>query len=84
MVEKDVLGIWVGANESSKFWLGILNDLSNRGVKDVLVFCVDGLSGFKEAIGAAYPYAKIQRCIIHQLRASTRYNGRESIVAGIR
>ena len=71
--EKDVLGIWVGANESSKFWLGVLNDLSNRGVKNVLVFCVDGLSGFKEAIGAAYPYAKIQRCIIHQLRASTRY-----------
>ena len=71
--EKDVLGIWVGANESSKFWLGVLNDLRNRGVKNVLVFCVDGLSGFKEAIGAAYPYAKIQRCIIHQLRASTRY-----------
>ena len=71
--EKDVLGIWVGANESSKFWLGVLNDLHNRGVKNVLVFCVDGLSGFKEAIGAAYPYAKIQRCIIHQLRASTRY-----------
>ena len=71
--EKDVLGIWVGANESSKFWLGVLNDLRNRGVKNVLVFCVDGLTGFKEAIGAAYPYAKIQRCIIHQLRASTRY-----------
>jgi len=71
--EKDVLGIWIGANESSKFWLGVLNDLRNRGVKNVLVFCVDGLSGFKEAIGAAYPYAKIQRCIIHQLRASTRY-----------
>lgn len=71
--EKEVLGIWIGANESSKFWLGVLNDLHNRGVKNVLVFCVDGLSGFKEAIGAVYPYAKIQRCIIHQLRASTRY-----------
>ena len=71
--EKEVLGIWIGANESSKFWLSVLNDLSNRGVKNVLVFCVDGLPGFKEAIGAAYPFAKIQRCIIHQLRASTRY-----------
>lgn len=71
--QKEVLGIWIGANESSKFWLGVLNDLHNRGVKNVLVFCVDGLSGFKEAIAAVYPYAKIQRCIIHQLRSSTRY-----------
>ncbi len=78
---KDVLGIWVGANESSKFWLGVLNDLRNRGVKNVLVFCVDGLSGFKEAIGAAYPYAKIQRCIIHQLRASTRYISHKDLKA---
>lgn len=71
--EKEVLGIWVGANESSKFWLSVLNDLRNRGVKDVLIFCVDGLNGFKEAIGAVYPFAKIQRCIIHQLRASMKY-----------
>lgn len=71
--EKEVLGIWVGANESSKFWLSVLNDLKNRGVQDVLVFCVDGLNGFKEAIEAAYPFAKIQRCIIHQLRASMKY-----------
>ena len=71
--EKEVLGIWVGANESSKFWLSVLNDLKNRGVDDVLIFCVDGLNGFKEAIGAAYPFAKIQRCIIHHLRSSMRY-----------
>ena len=71
--EKEVLGIWIGANESSKFWLSVLNDLKNRGVQDVLIFCVDGLNGFKEAIGAAYPFAKIQRCIIHQLRASMKY-----------
>jgi transposase-like protein len=70
---KEVLGIWVGANESSKFWLSVLNDLKNRGVQDVLVFCVDGLNGFKEAIAAVYPFAKIQRCIIHQLRASMKY-----------
>jgi transposase-like protein len=71
--EKEVLGIWIGQAESSKFWLGVLNDLQNRGVSNVLVFCVDGLSGFKEAISAAYPAARIQRCIIHQLRASTKY-----------
>lgn len=71
--EKEVLGIWIGANESSKFWLSVLNDLKNRGVQGVLIFCVDGLNGFKEAIGAAYPFAKIQRCIIHQIRASMKY-----------
>lgn len=71
--EKEVLGIWVGANESSKFWLSVLNDLKNRGVKDVLIFCVDGLNGFKEAIGAVYPFAKIQRCVIHQIRSSMKY-----------
>lgn len=71
--EKEVLGIWIGANESSKFWLSVLNDLKNRGVHNVLIFCFDGLNGFKEAIGAVYPFAKIQRCIIHQLRASMKY-----------
>lgn len=71
--EKEVLGIWIGANESSKFWLSVLNDLKNRGVQDVLIFCVDGLAGFKEAIGATFPFAKIQRCIIHQIRSSMKY-----------
>lgn len=71
--EKEVLGIWIGANESSKFWLSVLNDLKNRGVQDVLIFCVDGLNGFKEAIGAVYPFARIQRCIIHQIRSSMKY-----------
>lgn len=70
---KEVLGIWIGANESSKFWLSVLNDLKNRGVEDVLIFCVDGLNGFKEAIGATFPFAKIQRCIIHQIRSSMKY-----------
>lgn len=71
--EKEVLGIWIGANESSKFWLSVLNDLKNRGVQNVLIFCVDGLNGFKEAIGATFPFAKIQRCIIHQIRSSMKY-----------
>ena len=57
---KEVLGIWVGANESSKFWLAVLNGLKNRGVRDVLIFLVDGLNGFKEAILATFPYEKIQ------------------------
>lgn len=70
---KEVLGIWVGANESSKFWLSVLNDLKHRGVQNVLIFCVDGLNGFKEAIGAAFPFSKIQRCIIHQIRSSMKY-----------
>lgn len=70
---KDILGIWVGEHESSKFWLGVLNDLKSRGIADVYLFCVDGLTGFREAIGAAYPKAQIQRCIIHQIRSSTRY-----------
>ena len=70
---KDILGIWIGENESSKFWLGVLNDLKNRGVEDVLIFSVDGLTGLKDAIQAAYPNAEIQRCIIHQLRNSFKY-----------
>ena len=61
------------ANESSKFWLWMLNDLKNRGVQDVLFFCVDGLSGFREAIEAVYPNAQTQRCIIHMLRNSFKY-----------
>lgn len=70
---KDILGIWVGGNESSKFWLGVLNELKSRGVKNVDLFCVDGLTGFREAISAVYPFAGIQRCIIHQIRSSSKY-----------
>lgn len=70
---KDILGIWIGEHESSKFWLSVLNDLKSRGIADVYLFCVDGLKGFKEAINAVYPKAQIQRCIIHQIRSSTRY-----------
>lgn len=70
---KDILSITVGANETSKFWLGMLNDLKNRGIKDVLFFCVDGLAGFKEAIHAVFPEAQIQRCVIHMLRNSFKY-----------
>ena len=71
--KKDVLGIWIGATESSKYWLGVLNGLKNRDVQDILIASVDGLTGFSEAIGAAFPKTEIQRCIIHQIRSSTRY-----------
>lgn len=71
--KKDVLGLWVGATESSKYWLGVLNGLKNRGVQDILIISVDGLTGFSEAIAVAYPQTEVQRCIIHQIRSSTRY-----------
>ena len=67
---KDILGIWIGESETSKFWYSILTDLKNRGVKDVLIFSVDGLPGFKEAISASYPESDI---IIHQLRNTFKY-----------
>ncbi|EOU1949121.1 IS256 family transposase, partial [Clostridium perfringens] len=71
--KKDVLGIWIGATESSKYWLLVLNELKNRGVKDIFIACIDGLNGFKEAIRAVYPNTEVQRCIIHQIRNSSRY-----------
>ena len=70
---KEVLGLWVGASESAKYWMGVLNELKSRGVQNVSLFCVDGLTGFKEAITAVHPKARIQRCIIHQIRSSTRF-----------
>ena len=70
---KDILGVWIGEHESSKFWLNVLNDLKSRGVLDVYLFCVDGLNGFVEAIGAVYPHSQVQRCIVHQIRSSTRF-----------
>lgn len=70
---KDVLGMYVGENESAKFWLTIMNNLKNRGVEEILIACVDGLTGFPQAIDAVYPHAEVQQCIIHQIRNSTRF-----------
>ena len=78
---KDILGVWIGEHESAKFWLSVMNDLRNRGIKDVYVFCVDGLNGFREAINAAFPHSQIQRCIIHQIRSSTKYVSYKDIKA---
>lgn len=71
--QKDILGIWIGENESASFWLGICNDLKNRGVQDILIACKDGLSGFSEAINTVFPNTEIQLCIIHQIRNSMKY-----------
>ena len=70
---KDVLGMYVGQNESAKFWLSILNGLKNRGVEDILIACVDGLTGFPQAIEAVFPDTEIQQCIIHQIRNTTKF-----------
>jgi len=70
---RDVLGMWIGENESAKYWLNILNGLKNRGVEDILIACVDGLTGFTGAIEAVYPKTEIQQCVIHQIRNSTKY-----------
>ncbi|PID82045.1 MAG: IS256 family transposase, partial [Clostridiales bacterium] len=70
---KDVLGLYIGENESSKFWLGILNELKNRGLKDIMVLCADGLTGIKESISVAFPKAEYQRCIVHQVRNTLKH-----------
>ena len=71
--KKDVLGMYVGQNESAKFWLSILNGLRNRGVQDILIACVDGLTGFPQAIEAVFPDTEVQQCIIHQIRNTTKF-----------
>lgn len=70
---KDILGVWIGEHESSKFWLNVLNELKSRGVMDIYLFCTDGLCGMMQAIEAVFPNSRLQRCIVHQIRASTRY-----------
>ena len=75
---KEVLSIHIGENESAKYWLGMLNELKNRGVKDILVICADGLSGMKEAAAAAYPQTELQRCIVHQVRNTLKYVGEKN------
>jgi putative transposase len=71
--QKELLGLWLGENEGAKFWLACLTDLKNRGLRDIFVACIDGLSGFAEAIHAAYPETSVQLCIVHLVRAALRY-----------
>jgi putative transposase len=70
---KEVLGLWTSGNEGAKFWLGVLTELRNRGVKDILIVCVDGLKGFPQAIETVFPEARVQLCIVHMVRASLNY-----------
>lgn len=70
---KEVLGIWIGENESAKYWLGVLNELKQRGVKDILILCSDNLTGIKEAVNAAFPNTIQQRCIVHMIRNSVKF-----------
>lgn len=70
---KEVLGLWISETEGAKFWLGIITELSNRGVKDILIACMDGLKGFPEAVNSVFPQTKIQLCIVHMIRNSTKY-----------
>lgn len=79
--KRDVLGLWIGSAESAKYWLGVVNELKNRGVEDVLIASVDGLNGFSEAIRAVYPQVDVQRCVIHQIRNSTKYVSYKDIKA---
>jgi len=71
--QKELLGMWLSENEGAKFWLNVLTELQNRGVKDILIACVDGLKGFPEAIQTAFPQAQIQLCIVHMVRNSIKY-----------
>lgn len=71
--QRDILGMWIGGNESAKYWLGVLNEIKNRGVEDIMIVSVDGLTGFGDAINAVFPKAEIQRCIVHQIRYTTKF-----------
>jgi putative transposase len=71
--KKEVLGLWISENEGAKFWMNIITELSNRGLKDILIACIDGLKGFPEAINSVFPNTKIQLCIVHMIRNSVKY-----------
>ena len=75
---KEVLSVHIGENESAKYWLGVLNELKNRGVKDIFVICADGLTGMKEAVNTAFPQTELQRCIVHQVRNTLKYVGEKN------
>lgn len=81
---KDVLGMWIGGNESAKYWLGVMNEIKNRGVEDIMIISVDGLTGFVDAINAVFPETEIQRCIVHQIRYTTKFVSYKDIKAFMR
>ena len=70
---KEVLGLWIAENEGAKFWMGVLTEIRNRGLQDILIACMDGLSGFPEAVRSVYPDTRVQLCIVHMVRNSTKF-----------
>ena len=85
--KKDVLGLWIGESEGAKFWMGIMSELKNRGVEDILIACIDGLKGLPEAINAVFPETHIQLCIVHMVRNSTKfvsYKERKTLCADLK
>ncbi|GMO55613.1 MAG: IS256-like element ISSod18 family transposase [Termitinemataceae bacterium] len=85
--KKEVLGLLIAENEGAKFWMSVLNELKNRGVEDILIACMDGLTGFPDAVRAVYPNTRVQRCIVHMVRNSTKfvsYKDLKKICAGLR
>ena len=85
--QKELMGIWISENEGAKFWLNVLTDIKNRGVSDIFITCVDGLTGFPEAIEAIFPKTKVQLCIVHMVRNSLRFVGwkeRKAVAADLR
>ena len=85
--KKDILGLYVSENEGAKFWLSVLTDLKSRGIEDIFIACIDGLKGFPEAIEAVFPQAKVQLCIVHQIRSSMKYvpdKDRKAVVADMK
>jgi putative transposase len=84
---KDVLGIWLEQNEGAKFWLKVMTELKNRGIRDIFIACVDGLKGFPEAIEAVFPKTDVQLCIVHMIRGSLRFvswKDRKAVVADLK
>jgi len=84
---KELLGLWIAGSEGAKFWLGILNELKNRGVRDMLICCVDGLTGFPDAIEAVFPQSQVQLCIVHMVRHSLKYvswKERKTVAGGLK
>jgi transposase-like protein len=85
--KKEVLGLWISDNEGAKFWMSVLNELKNRGVQDILIACMDGLTGFPEAVRAVYPKTHVQLCIVHMVRNSTKfvsYKDRKALCADLK
>lgn len=85
--EKEVLGLWLSENEGAKFWLSVLTELKNRGIQDAFIACVDGLTGFPDAINAVFPQTKVQLCIVHMVRNALRFvawKDRKAVAADLR